>query len=139
MKNFGCYSNGHYTMTKYKSIKGIGPEIRCGNQEWIIHLHPEQRECQALIQIIKLTISTLFLRHPMEPISPSLRHFGPISKGSFGIPRGQIHCTLFEGDLVSFLMDEIRWIRITHRPKKINIWSNSWWNQDFVPHFLEIG
>jgi len=78
-----------------------------------------------LIPIIKLLISTLFLGHPAKPISPSLRYFGPVSEGSFGAPGGQIYYRLFEGDLASFLIDEIRWIRITHRPKKINIGSNN--------------
>ena len=28
---------------------------------------------------------------------------------------------MFEGDLVGFLVNEIEWIEITHRPKKIKI------------------
>ena len=65
-------------------------------------------------------------------------HFGLVSEGSFGVLEGQVHYRLFEGDLVGFLMDKIRWIRVTHRPKKIDIKSNSRWNQDVIPHFLEI-
>ena len=91
------------------------------------------------MQIIHLRISTLFLGYPTKPISPPLGHFRPVSKGSFDIVGGRIHYRLFEGDLVGFLTDEIRWIRVTHRSKKIDIGSNSWWNQDFIPHFLEIG
>jgi len=60
----------------------------------------------------------------MKPISPSLRHFGPVSKGGFGVPKGQIYYRLFEGDLVGFLTDKIRSIRVTHRPKIIDIGSN---------------
>jgi len=69
-----------------------------------------------LIQIIKFP--------PVELISPSLRHLWPISEESFGILRGQIHCRVFEGDLVGFLANEIGWIEITHRPKKIDVGGN---------------
>ena len=31
-------------------------------------------------------------------------------------------------------MDKIRWIKVTHRPEKIDIGSNSRWNQDVIPH-----
>ena len=60
----------------------------------------------------------------MEPISPSLRHLWPISEESFGIPRRQIHYRMFEGDLVGFLANEIGWVGITHRPKKIDVGGN---------------
>ena len=131
--------NSHRAMTKDKSIQGIGLEIGCGNQEWIISLHLGQWKCQTLIQIIHLPISALFLGYPAKPISPPLGHFRPISKGGFDIPGGRVHYRLFEGNLVGFLMDEIKWVRITHRSKKIDIGSNSWWNQDFIHHFLQIG
>ena len=67
----------------------------------------------------------LFSWIPYETNLSTLGHFRPVSKGSFDILGGQIHYRLFEGDLVGFLMNEIKWIRITHRPKKINIGSNS--------------
>jgi len=61
----------------------------------------------------------------MKPISPSLGYFRPVSEGGFDISGGRIHYRLFEGNLVGFLMEEIRWIRVTHRPKKIDIRSNN--------------
>ena len=73
----------------------------------------------------------------MEPIPPSLRHFGPVSKESFGVLGGQIYYRLFEGDSVDFLTDKVRWIRVTHRPKIIDIGNNNRWDQNFIPHFLE--
>ena len=73
----------------------------------------------------------------MELISLLLRYFGLVSKKSFGVLGGQIYYRLFERDSVGFLTDKVRWIRVTHRPKKIDIGSNSRWNQNFVPHFLE--
>jgi len=65
----------------------------------------------------------------LQPFSPipygtnvfTPRHFGLVSKRGFGVPGGQIHYRLFEGDSVGFLMDKVRWVRITHRPKKIDI------------------
>ena len=44
---------------------------------------------------------------------------------------------MFEGDSVEFLIDEIRWIRVTHGSKIIGIRNNSLWNQNFIPDFLK--
>ena len=61
----------------------------------------------------------------MEPIPPSLRYFGLVSKRSFGVLGGQIYYRLLERDSVGFLIDEIGWIRVTHGSKVIGIRNNS--------------
>ena len=74
---------------------------------------------------------------PYETNPPSLSHFGLVSKGSFGVLRRQIYYRLFERDSVGLLIDEIESIRVTHGSKIIGIRNKNWWNQNFIPHFLE--
>jgi hypothetical protein len=72
----------------------------------------------------------------MKPIPPTFAHLGPVSK-RFRIPGSYIYYRLFEGNLIGFLDNEIRGIRIAHRSKVVSMGCNSQSNYNFTLHFLE--